>query len=174
VATPQSLRISLVCQPPIWQNIPVPLEIRDEPYDAAVVQTIIQDMADDLARLYGPGSYAPQDPTGWAAPEGAMVVAYDDGVPVACGGLIRHDADTAELKRMFTHLAHRRRGVARRVLAHLEERARQLGYRRMVLETGVPQTEARSLYLAAGYRPVPCWPPHDSDPTSVCFERILT
>ncbi|WP_265522381.1 GNAT family N-acetyltransferase [Oerskovia flava] len=58
---------------------------------------------------------------------------------------------TAELKRIWTHSAHRRRGLARQVLAELEQRAAARGYRRIYLTTGPRQPEAAGLYLATGY-----------------------
>jgi GNAT superfamily N-acetyltransferase len=69
----------------------------------------------------------------------------DDGVPVA---------PTAELKRIWTHSAHRRRGLARHVLAELERRADERGYARIYLTTGPRQPEAAGLYLSAGYTPL--------------------
>ncbi|MCG8928041.1 GNAT family N-acetyltransferase [Lentzea sp. CC55] len=70
------------------------------------------------------------------------------------GAFRRHDAETAELKRIWTHSSHRRRGLARRVLLLLEAEASRLGHRRLYLTTGPRQPEARGLYLAAGYTPL--------------------
>lgn len=150
------------------------LDIRSVSYDADVTQMLVQEMADDLAQYYGPASYPAQDPSLWAAPDGAMFVVYMTGEPIACGGLLRRDASTAELKRMFVRPSYRRTGVARKLLTALETEAERLGYVRIVLETGVAQLAAQALYLAAGYKASPCWPPHDDDPTSVCFSRELT
>lgn len=143
------------------------------PYDADVVQTLVQEMADDLAQHYGPASYPPQDPLDWTAPDGGMFVLLVGGEPAGCGGFTRHDDMTAEIKRMFVHPAHRRNGFGKILLAAIEKEALRLGYQRMTLETGLPQQAARALYEASGYRPAPCWPPYDRDPTSVCFSRKL-
>lgn len=69
----------------------------------------------------------------------------DDGSPLVA---------TAELKRIWTHSAHRRRGLARQVLVELEERAARRGYQRVYLTTGPRQPEAAGLYLSAGYTPL--------------------
>ncbi|MFI2364819.1 GNAT family N-acetyltransferase [Promicromonospora sp. NPDC019610] len=113
----------------------------------------------------------------FAPPVGALVLLLEHGAPVAGGAFRRRlepelgetarlaradarDADgvpavpTAELKRIWTHEAHRRRGLARRVLAELETRARALGYPRLYLTTGPRQPEAAGLYRATGYRPL--------------------
>lgn len=56
--------------------------------------------------------------------------------------------------RIWTHSAHRRRGLARRVVDELEREAFARGYRRIRLTTGPRQPEARGLYLATGYTPL--------------------
>src|SRR3954453_1295046 len=83
-------------------------------------------------------------------PDGDFVLLLEDGVAVAGGAFMRHPTGAAEVKRMWTSSTHRRRGLARRVLAELEARAAAVGYRRMYLTTGPRQPEARDLYLAPG------------------------
>ncbi len=148
-------------------------ETKAQSYDDPIVLQLVQEMADDLAPQYGPASYPPQDPKDWAPPVGGMFVAYVEGVAVGCAGFIRHDEATAELKRMFVRPSQRRRGTARRLLHHLEFEARSRGYRRLVLETGTQQPAALQLYRSEGFRMIACWPPHDEDPTSVCFAQDL-
>jgi GNAT superfamily N-acetyltransferase len=100
-------------------------------------------------------------------PDGELVLLLAGGSPVAGGAYRRHtDPGTAEVKRMWTAAAHRRRGLARRVLTELEDRAAARGYTRMYLTTGPRQPEAKALYLAAGWTPLfdPAVPrPTDSD-----------
>ncbi|RRR74804.1 GNAT family N-acetyltransferase [Streptomyces sp. RP5T] len=85
---------------------------------------------------------------------GLLLLLLERGEPVAGGAFRRYDATTAELKRIWTHSAHRRRGLARRVIAELEREAGIRGYRRIHLTTGPRQPEARGLYLATGYTPL--------------------
>ncbi|MFI9720571.1 GNAT family N-acetyltransferase [Streptomyces sp. NPDC052396] len=115
-----------------------------------------------LAR-YGAVDLAAMDPAEFSPPRGLYLIAYaGDGAPVATGGWRAQDrADEgytdgdAEIKRMFTVEAARGRGLARRILAMLEDSARAAGRLRMVLETGLEQPEAVALYASAGYRPTP-------------------
>ncbi|MFG2829448.1 GNAT family N-acetyltransferase [Streptomyces sp. NPDC048434] len=100
----------------------------------------------DLSLEYPAAEFAP--------PEGAFLLLLEDGSPVAGGAYRRYDARTAEFKRIWTHSAHRRRGLARRVLDALEREAAGRGYTRVFLTTGPRQPEAKGLYLAAGYRPL--------------------
>nr|WP_218885532.1 GNAT family N-acetyltransferase [Kineococcus aurantiacus] len=88
------------------------------------------------------------------APHGVLLLLLEDGAAVAGGAYRRHSPGTAELKRIWTHPAHRRRGLARRVLQELEQRAVAAGYSRLHLTTGPRQPEAKHLYLTTGYRPL--------------------
>jgi GNAT superfamily N-acetyltransferase len=54
---------------------------------------------------------------------------------------------------MWTHPGRRRQGLAGRVLALLEVRATELGYRGLELTTGANQPEAVALYLRRGWQP---------------------
>ncbi|MET7620983.1 GNAT family N-acetyltransferase [Streptomyces sp. NPDC005408] len=90
----------------------------------------------------------------FAPPGGAFLLLLEQGRPVAGGAYRRYDTSTAELKRIWTHSAHRRRGLARRVLRALEREAANRGYSRIHLTTGPRQPEAKGLYLATGYRPL--------------------
>jgi putative acetyltransferase len=59
------------------------------------------------------------------------------------------------------------------VLASLEAAARQLGVRRLVLETGVHQQAAILLYRRAGFVQIDCWGEYATSPTSLCYEKRL-
>ncbi|MFI9806338.1 GNAT family N-acetyltransferase [Streptomyces sp. NPDC052301] len=94
-------------------------------------------------------------------PRGVYLIAYDElDRPVATGGWRSQDHNDegnedgdAELKRMYVVTEARGRGLARRMLAALEEDARMAGRVRMVLETGTKQPEAIALYTSSGYEP---------------------
>ncbi|HRO94614.1 GNAT family N-acetyltransferase [Citricoccus sp.] len=88
----------------------------------------------------------------FAAPHGALLIVQERGQSVAGGAYRQYDRHTAELKRIWTHQEHRRRGLARFVLTHLEAEAIRNGYRRLYLTTGPRQPEAKHLYLATGYQ----------------------
>jgi GNAT superfamily N-acetyltransferase len=108
-------------------------------------------------------SFGPQDPDRtstvgldeMAPPDGAFVILYEDGEPVAGGGLRPLGEDVAEIKRMFVVPAARGRGHGRRVLLELEAAATELGYRRLRLDTAESLTAATALYRSAGYRDIP-------------------
>lgn len=83
---------------------------------------------------------------------GSFLLLLRDGQAIAGGAFKRHDdPHTAEFKRIWTHSALRRQGLARRVLVELEAQAQRLSYRRVYLTTGFRQPEAVALYLGHGY-----------------------
>ena len=88
-----------------------------------------------------------------ALPLGKFLVAHSDGEPVACGGVRIVDGSTAEIKRMWVHRELRGAGMGQRMLAYLEDCARQLGRRRVVLDTNATLLEAIAMYERAGYTP---------------------
>jgi GNAT superfamily N-acetyltransferase len=78
-----------------------------------------------------------------------------------------------EVKRMYVVPTARRRGVSRRLLTGLEARAADLGYERLLLETGTPQPEAIALYESAGWDRIAPYGHWKDSPSSVCFGKDL-
>lgn len=74
---------------------------------------------------------------------------------------------------MFARPAHRRTGIARRLLHELEAAGRKAGYRRLVLETGLVQPEAIALYESAGYEPIPPFGYYADSPLSRSYGKDL-
>jgi GNAT superfamily N-acetyltransferase len=75
---------------------------------------------------------------------------------------------------MYVVPAAQRRGLARRMLAHLEATAAEAGIEALVLETGMKQPEAIALYTSSGYEPVPGFGYYSGSDLSRCFGRRLT
>ncbi|WP_124979224.1 GNAT family N-acetyltransferase [Nonlabens xiamenensis] len=102
-----------------------------------------------------------------------VVVAYWGDQAVGCGAMRKLDETTIEVKRMFTLPECRGKGIARAVLAHLEEWAVELGFDRIILETGARQPEAIALYQNCGYKEIDCYVPYEAVDNSHCFEKQL-
>ena len=133
---------------------PLPI-VREARFDDPAVQELVAEALADLSARYGgTGDDTPVAAADFEPPGGRFLVADLEGEPVGCAGWRRHGND-AELKRMFTLTAARGRGVARRLLAAIEDSARAAGCRRVILETGDRQPEAIALYDSAGYRRIP-------------------
>ncbi|MDG4783312.1 GNAT family N-acetyltransferase [Micromonospora sp. WMMD961] len=114
--------------------------------------------------------------------DGQVFVPHDDvrylavvvnGRAVACGGLQALDAETGEVKRMYVRPAYRGRGIARQLLAALEECAFRQGHSVVCLETGTYLPAAIGLYTSCGYDPIPVYGEYVGNPYSVCFAKRL-
>lgn len=90
-------------------------------------------------------------PEAFSPPNGNFLLLLRDGKAIGGGAFMRHDDETAEFKRVWTHSSHRRQGLAKKVLIELERQAVRQGYSRIYLTTGFRQPEAVSLYLTNGY-----------------------
>jgi GNAT superfamily N-acetyltransferase len=120
-----------------------------------LARPLLDELAYEYTTRYGSAHDLSRYPAAeFAPPHGAFLLLLEQGRPVAGGAYRRYDDTTAELKRIWTHSAHRRRGLARRVLTVLEREAAARGYSRIHLTTGPRQPEAKGLYLASGYRPL--------------------
>jgi GNAT superfamily N-acetyltransferase len=100
-------------------------------------------------------------------------VTFDGETPVGCASFKRFDEDTAEIKRVFVKPEYRGRGIARAILALLEQAAKERGYARLLLETGAPLVAAHRLYLSTGYSIIPNYGPYADMPESICMEKRL-
>jgi GNAT superfamily N-acetyltransferase len=109
----------------------------------------------------------------FAPPDGGMLIGLLDGRPITGGGFRRFDAETAELKRIWTDSAHRRRGYAMALLAELEAEIAARGYRKVYLMTGDRQPEAEALYDATGYTRLLQPLPSSGPVFPIAFEKWL-
>ncbi|MGZ8179106.1 GNAT family N-acetyltransferase [Williamsia sp. SKLECPSW1] len=102
-------------------------------------------------------------------------VARVDGRPGGCVALVRHDdlPDAVEVKRLYVDATARRAGVAQALMTALENRARDLGRTRVVLETGNRQPEAVTLYERLGYAVTEPYHPQGWNEVSIFMARDL-
>jgi GNAT superfamily N-acetyltransferase len=135
------------------------LEFRPVPAGTGDAADLVAAMLAEMCELYdGLDLEAPGMPKAGPAelgpPGGVYLVGYRDGVAVCGGGLKRLPDGSCEIKRMYVVPSARRAGVARALLAALEDAASGLGYRIARLDTGARQPHAIAFYEASGYRRV--------------------
>ncbi|MFF4685818.1 GNAT family N-acetyltransferase [Streptomyces sp. NPDC001307] len=111
----------------------------------------------------------PEEVTGDA---GAFLVAYEEGRPVGCGALRRLAPGTGEIRHVWVHPGARRLGLARRLLAGLEQEALARGLAVVRLDTHAVLTEAQAMYRACGYTEIPRY--DDNVYAAHWFEKRLT
>ncbi|MFG2194351.1 GNAT family N-acetyltransferase [Streptomyces sp. NPDC048639] len=135
----------------------------------------------EYAVRYGDGDMTPLDPAQFDPPLGLYLIAYEGTEAVASGGWRAQEANgegyangDAEIKRMYVVPDARGRGLARRILAALEDSARSAGRVRMVLETGTKQPEAIGLYTSSGYTTAQKFGCYREYEDSRCYAKPLT
>ncbi len=102
------------------------------------------------------------------------VVAYNEANrAVGCGAIKQFETGIMEVKRMFVPLKERGKGIAGEILKELEIWAKELGNDKCILETGIKQPEAISLYEKSGYRFIDNYGQYAGVENSVCFAKLL-
>lgn len=102
-----------------------------------------------------------------------VILGYENGLPVGCGAIKEYDDKTMEVKRMYTTENCRGKGVASMILAELEKWAIELSFDRCILETGIRQKEAVSLYHKNGYTLMGNYGQYEGVEDSLCFQKDL-
>ena len=95
-----------------------------------------------------------------------------DGVHVGCAALALKGG-YGELKSMFADPHHRGKGVAKALMAALEQEAVSLGFDFMRLETGEMLKEAVTLYTKLGFIRRGPFGEYCDDPASIFMEKSL-
>ena len=74
---------------------------------------------------------------------------------------------------MFVRKNHRGRGLSKKILAELEQWAREQNYKYAVLETSMHFEAACNLYSSSGYEIISNYGPYADLPESVCMKKQL-
>jgi len=101
-----------------------------------------QGFSEELATL--PGKYA--------IPEGCILLAEDSGQFVGCVALRPLEDNICEMKRLFVRSDYRGRGIGRMLACSVIDKAREIGYEKMRLDTIATMKEARTLYYSLEFR----------------------
>lgn len=102
-----------------------------------------------------------------------VLVCYDQEVAIGCGAFKAYDPQTVEIKRMYTLPEYRGRGVAKNIMAALEEWAKEEKYSVSILETGYLQKDAIALYTKIGYEVMENFGQYEGISTSVCMQKTI-
>ncbi len=101
------------------------------------------------------------------------IVVYINTIPAACGAFKPFSEDTVEIKRMFTDPEFRKKGLGSAIVKELELWAKELDFKRAVLETSRDLKNAISIYEQNGFYRIPNYGQYIGIEQSVCYEKIL-
>lgn len=130
------------------QDMAIAAQLFREYADSLGLDLAFQNFDDELAQL--PGDYA--------APRGALLLAYVDGALAGCCALRPLDnadiPNAAEMKRLYVRRAFRGFGLGRQLAETILDAARQAGYASVLLDTLDDMEAARNLYSDLGFQSI--------------------
>ncbi len=100
-----------------------------------------------------------------------FVIAELNNEIVGCGAFRPIDENTAEVKRMYSKLPQKKIGTS--ILTFLEEKAKNIGFTNLVLETRVKNHEAVQFYTKHKYQVIPNYGKYINRPEAICFGKSL-
>ncbi len=127
------------------------------PEQAEIVSKLFRDYVDDLGvdlEYQGVSAELESLPGEYGEPDGALLLAEEDGDYVGCVALRRLEAGVCEMKRLYVAPAGRGKGLGLKLAEAIIVRACELGYEKMRLDTLATMTEARELYKTLGFKSI--------------------
>jgi len=110
-----------------------------------------QNFDEELAGL--PGDYAP--------PEGRLLLALYEGELAGCVALHKLDSEICEMKRLYLRPKFRGKGLGRVLAENIISEARQIGYKRMRLDTvQTVMKDAVAMYRRLGFKEIAPYRPN--------------
>lgn len=101
------------------------------------------------------------------------IVAYEDGKPVGGGALRKYTDEDVELKRIFVRPEYQGQGIGTKIVSLLIDKAKELKYSRVILETGELLAESCAVYRKLGFEVIPNYGPYVNMPESLCMAKKL-
>jgi GNAT superfamily N-acetyltransferase len=125
------------------------------------IDLCFQDFAGECERL--PGEYA--------SPEGCLLLAFaENGEPAGCVALRKLEKGIGELKRFFVKPEHTGKGIGRALLSRIIREARDIGYKKLRLDSLRRLGYAHHLYVDYGFVEIP---PYNESPMEDVFHMEL-
>ncbi|GAB4469087.1 MAG: GNAT family N-acetyltransferase [Elainellaceae cyanobacterium] len=159
------------------------MQIREDDLTGDKIAVLLREHLDNMHEITPPGSVHALDLERLRFRDGSLRESPDitfwsvwqGDELLGCGALKELDATSGEIKSMRTVQAHRRKGVAAKMLEHILAEARRRGYSQLYLETGALAefAPARSLYARYGFEPCGPFADYADDPNSAFMTKAL-
>jgi len=91
-------------------------------------------------------------------PEGQLLLASLEGIPVGVVFLKKLRDDACEIKRMYVRPGHRGKRIGHALLEQLIGNAENAGYQRILLDSGRFMSQAHALYRSVGFKDIERYP----------------
>ena len=139
------------------------------------VQALLQAHMDDMRATSPPESVHALDITGLQQKNITFWTAWEGSELLGCGALKELSSSAGEIKSMRTARMHLRKGIARKILNHIIQAAKQKGMRELFLETGSMAyfEPAHQLYASTGFKICDPFDAYVEDPNSIFMVKVL-
>jgi len=147
------------------------ISIAEEDINSSDATALIEELSRELGRITGDSGQSSFTNTDLDIPRSLFVIARENGEANGCGAFREISTDIAEIKRMYARK--KSDGIGHKILHHLEEKAKELGYSKVILETRKCNERAVMFYLKNGYKVTINYGKYENLEESVCFEKYL-
>jgi putative acetyltransferase len=150
--------------------------IREDDLTGQKIADFLREHLEHMHEITPPESVHALDLTALRSPNITFWSAWEGDELLGCGALKELDLRTGEVKSMRTAKAHRRKGIAAKILEQIIQVAEQRNYDRLYLETGsmLEFAPARALYLRYGFQYCDPFGDYMDDPNSVFMTKKLS
>jgi putative acetyltransferase len=151
------------------------MEIRRDNLAGPEIRVLLQEHMANMLALSPPESVHALDLDALRQPDITFWTVWSQAGLLGCGALKELGLAHGEIKSMRTAIAHRGKGVAKAMLAHILAEAQRRSYRRLSLETGSMEAfqPAQKLYRSFGFDYCRPFGDYVEDPNSVFMTRAL-
>lgn len=149
------------------------LQIREDDLTGKKIAEFLREHLENMNKITPPESVHALDLEALRSPNITFWTAWEGSELLGCGALKELDSKTGEIKSMRIESAHRRKGVASKILERIIEEAQQRAYNCLNLETGsFPEfAPARALYARYGFEYRGPFAEYIDDPNSVFMTK---
>jgi putative acetyltransferase len=151
------------------------LDIREDDLTGKAIADLLREHLENMYEITPPESVHALSLEALRSPDITFWTAWEGDELLGCGALKQLDARSGEVKSMRTAMAHRRKGVASKILEHIIQEAKRRAYDYLHLETGsfAEFAPARALYTQYGFEYRGPFGDYTDDPNSVFMTKKL-
>ena len=151
------------------------LQIREDDLTGRKIADFLCEHLDNMNEITPPESVHALDLEALRSPDITFWTAWEGDELLGCGALKELDSRSGEIKSMRTAKAHRRKGIAGKILEHIIKEAEGRACDCLNLETGaLPEfAPARALYIRYGFKYRGPFAEYIDDPNSVFMTKKL-
>ena len=102
-----------------------------------------------------------------------VLLAFDNGIAVACASYMLFDNDSVEFKRVYVKNEYRKRGIAYNMIIQLEKSVIESGFKYSYIVTGKNNQPAIKLYKKLNYELIDNFGQFKYDDTVICMKKEL-